>query len=284
MEFIIITGMSGAGKSAAINALEDIGFFCVDNMPPQLIEKFVQISENSGDIRKIAFGCDVRSGELFSHLKDAVFALKQASVKCKTLFMTSADEVIKRRYKETRRKHPLYDANGGDIDAAIRAERELLMPICEIADYTLDTAQLSTAGLKEAVLDLVMDKISDSMLVKVMSFGFKHGVPSDADLVFDVRFLANPFYVSELKNKTGLDKQVRDFVMGNADAVRFRDKLDDLIDFLLPRYVAEGKSQLVIAFGCTGGKHRSVTFAEQLSARLESTGFRANVFHRDLGV
>jgi len=275
--------MSGAGKSAALNALEDVGFFCVDNMPPQLIPKFVQISEDGAEIRKIAFGCDVRSRELFAFLKDAVFELKQAwGANTKVLFINAADEIIKRRYKETRRKHPLYDLVGGSIDAALHSERELLMPISEIADYTLDTGQLSTAALKEAVLGLVMDKISDSMQVKLMSFGFKHGFPADADLLFDVRFLANPFYVPELKSMTGLSREVRDFVMADRYAVALKDKLSDLFAFLLPRYIAEGKSQLVIAFGCTGGKHRSVTFAELFHAQVSAHGYRTSVFHRDI--
>jgi UPF0042 nucleotide-binding protein len=295
MEFIIITGMSGAGKSAAINALEDIGFFCVDNMPPQLMAKFVQISADSAEIRKIAFGCDIRGiklnergehfgndGRMLGSLKDAIFELKHSGVKARVLFMDSPDEVIKRRYKETRRLHPLYDANGGDISAAIQAERKLLMPIAEIADYTLDTGSLSTAALKEAVLNLFMDNISDSMLIKCTSFGFKHGIPGDADLVFDVRFLANPFYVPELKSKTGLDAEVREFVMKSDDARELEQRLADFTDFLIPRYIAEGKSQLVISFGCTGGKHRSVTFAGRLCERLCGRGYKATVFHRDV--
>jgi UPF0042 nucleotide-binding protein len=300
--------MSGAGKSAAINALEDIGYFCIDNMPPQLMAKFVQISADSAEIHKIAFGCDIRGakltekndhcdppqnepanqdfadgGKMFAALKDAIFELKHSGVKARVLFMNSPDEIIKRRYKETRRLHPLYDASGGDIDKAIADERELLMPIAEIADYTLDTGLLTTAELKNRVLSLFMDNISDSMLIKCTSFGFKHGSPGDADLVFDVRFLANPFYVPELKAKNGLDIKVRDFVMKSPDAAELERRLNDLIDFLIPRYVAEGKSQLVISFGCTGGKHRSVTFAERLYARLSSGEYKVTVFHRDIG-
>jgi UPF0042 nucleotide-binding protein len=306
MEFIIITGMSGSGKSAAINALEDIGFFCVDNMPPQLMAKFVQISADSTEIRKIAFGCDIRGAklterndlaesafplshtensgkrEMFSNLRDAIFELKHSGVTAKVLFMDASDEVIKRRYKETRRLHPLHDASGGEIDIAIQKERELLSPIIEIADYTLDTGLLTTAELKNRVLSLFMDNVSDSMLIKCASFGFKYGIPGDADLVFDVRFLANPFYVSELKHKTGLDKEVRDFVMKGLDAQESEQRLFALIDFLIPRYVAEGKSQLVIAFGCTGGKHRSVTFAERLYGTLSEREYKVAVFHRDI--
>ena len=283
MEFIIVTGMSGSGKSAVINALEDIGFFCVDNMPPQLIAKFVQISADSDEIRKIAFGCDIRGGEMFAKLKDAIFELKQSGVRAKVLFLTSPDEIIKRRYKETRRMHPLYDTAENCMDTAITRERELLKPIAEIADYTIDTGMLSTARLKESVLNLFLEQISDSMLIKCTSFGFKHGIPGDADLVFDVRFLANPFYVPELKTKTGLDAPVRDFVMQSGDALELERRLNDMIDFLIPRYVAEGKSQLVISFGCTGGKHRSVTFAERLCEHLSHGEYKATVFHRDIG-
>jgi UPF0042 nucleotide-binding protein len=282
MEFIVITGMSGSGKSTAINALEDIGFFCVDNMPPQLIPKFAQISSDSEQIKKIAFGCDIRGGKMFASLKDVVFALKHSGVKVKVLFLNASDEVIKRRYKETRRLHPLFAESGESLEKAIATERELLTPIMEVADYEIDTSVYGTAAIKEEVLKLFLDKISDSMLLKCTSFGFKFGIPGDADLVFDVRFLPNPFYQPELKNKTGLDSEVRDFVMNEQVAVDLEKRLFDLTDFLVPRYIAEGKSQLVIAFGCTGGKHRSVTFAERMYTHLSDSGYRVKTFHRDI--
>ncbi|MCL1881783.1 MAG: RNase adapter RapZ [Oscillospiraceae bacterium] len=282
-EFIIITGMSGAGRSSAINALEDIGYFCIDNMPPQLMEKFMQLCDEESEIEKVAFGCDVRSGEMFLTLVDTLTLLKQKDVNVKVLFMDAPDEVIKRRYKETRRLPPLYEAVGDNLDKAIWIEREALAPIAEIADYTIDTGSLKTSALKEAVLNLFLDKISDSMLIKCTSFGFKYGIPGDADLVFDVRFLTNPFYIPELKAKNGLTCEVRNFVMKSDDAKELERKLNDLIDFLIPRYIAEGKSQLVIAFGCTGGKHRSVTFTERLSKRLSDKDYRVIPFHRDIG-
>jgi UPF0042 nucleotide-binding protein len=274
--------MSGSGKSAAINALEDIGFFCVDNMPPQLIPKFAQISTDSDMVQKAAFGCDIRGGEMLLSLNDTIDELKYYGINVKVLFLNAPDEVIKRRYKETRRLHPLFNEADGDIGEAILEEREVLAPIAEIADYNIDTGMLNTAGLKEAVLDLFLEKHSDSMLVKCTSFGFKYGIPGDADLVFDVRFLPNPFYVTELKKKTGLDEDVRSFVMKEEVAIELEKRLIDFGEFLIPRYVAEGKSQLVIAFGCTGGKHRSVTFAERLSLHLERGGFKVTAFHRDI--
>jgi len=282
--------MSGSGKSAAINALEDIGFFCVDNMPPQLIPKFAAMGSFAGfspasednKTARAAFGCDIRGGEMLLSLNDTIDELKYYGISVKVLFLNAPDEVIKRRYKETRRLHPLFNESGGNVDKAIQTERNILTPIAEIADFNIDTGMLNTAGLKEAVLNLFLEKTSDSMLIKCTSFGFKFGIPGDADLVFDVRFLPNPFYVPELKTKTGLDSEVRDFVMKEEVALELERRLIDFGEFLIPRYVAEGKSQLVIAFGCTGGKHRSVTFAERLKGHLEGQGYKVSVFHRDI--
>ncbi|MCL2071147.1 MAG: RNase adapter RapZ [Oscillospiraceae bacterium] len=281
--FVIITGMSGSGKSTAINALEDIGFFCIDNIPPQLIPKFAQICAQVEDerIKKAAFVTDIRGGEMFLSLNSIITELKDSGVSVKVIFLNSSDEVIKRRYKETRRLHPLFN-EGRDMDKAVSDERDILAPIAEIADHTIDTGLLSTAGLKAAVLDIFLERISDSMLIKCISFGFKFGIPLDADLVFDVRFLPNPFYIHELKEKTGLDAEVRNFVMSGEVSQEMEGKLTELLAFLIPRYVAEGKSQLVIAFGCTGGKHRSVTFAERLCNHLKGGDYKVTAFHRDI--
>jgi len=281
---LIVTGMSGSGKSVAVNALEDIGYFCVDNMPPQLIPKFAEICaemyENSGKSDKTAFVTDIRSGDM-TRFDENVDELKQ-SFGVKLLFLDAPDDVIIKRYKETRRLHPLYNPDGRNTAEAVAAEREILTPIRGIADYYVDTGQLSTAGLKETLSGIFLDNVSDSMLIDCISFGFKYGIPPESDLVFDVRCLPNPFYIPELKQKTGLDAEVRDFVMDGGVSRELADKLFGLTDFLIPQYVAEGKSRLVIAFGCTGGKHRSATFAEILRERLSERGYRTRAFHRDI--
>lgn len=283
MEFVIVTGVSGSGKSCVAKALEDIGFFCIDNMPPQLIPEFADICRNKVLIEKVAIVTDIRGGELFLKLWDNIGKMRELGINVKVLFLYSDEAIIKRRYKETRRKHPLYDIANGDIDRAISAEFEIMLPIREHCDYTIDTSLMSTAKLKESVLNIFLEDISDSMMISCVSFGFKYGVPDEADLVFDVRCLPNPFYVPELKEKTGADKEVQDFVMKHETARLLSAKLYDLIDFLIPQYIAEGKSQLVIAFGCTGGKHRSVTFAEKMYEHLNERNYKARLFHRDSG-
>lgn len=283
MDCIIVTGLSGSGKSLAINALEDIGFYCIDNMPPQLIPKFAEISSRSdGKIGRVAFGVDIRGGELFFHLADQLAELREGGMSVKTLFLDAGDSVLMKRYKETRRKHPLDELAEGNLARAIEAERELLAPIRAQADFYLDTSLLSAQQLRERVNGLFLENVGDSMIVTCVSFGFKYGVPSEADLVFDVRCLPNPFYFPELKEKTGLDKPVSDYVMSQEPAVELQRKLEDLVSFLLPLYVGEGKSQLVIAFGCTGGHHRSVTFAENMHLFLKAHGYRTRVSHRDI--
>ena len=281
MEFIIVTGISGSGKSCAANVLEDIGYFCIDNMPPQLIPKFAELCGENSAIEKVAIVVDIRGGELFLRLWDNVENMRKSGLNVKVLFIYADREVIKRRYKETRRKHPLYDIAGGDIDKAIDAEFDILMPLREHSDYYIDTSLMTTAKFKENMLNIFLENVSDSMVISCVSFGFKYGVPDEADLVFDVRCLPNPFYVPELKAKTGEDKEVRDYVMDSEVSKTLLSKLTDLMDFLVPQYIAEGKSQLVIAFGCTGGKHRSVTFAKLMRDHLDEKGYNVRLLNRD---
>ena len=281
MEFVIVTGISGSGKSSAAKVLEDIGYFCIDNMPPQLIPKFADLCGENSSIKKVAIVVDIRGGELFLQFWQNVIEMRESGMNVKILFIYADKDVVKRRYKETRRKHPLYDICNGDLDKAIDDEFEILMPIREKSDYFIDSSYTTTAKFKENMLKMFMNNISDSMSICCLSFGFKYGIPDEADLVFDVRFLPNPFYVPELKQKTGEDKEVRDYVMNSEMSVEFRDKLFDMIHFLVPKYVSEGKSQLVIAFGCTGGRHRSVTFAEMTNELLHKKGYNVHVLHRD---
>ncbi len=283
MEFIIVTGVSGSGKSCVVKALEDIGFFCIDNMPPQLIHKFADICKGNSSIEKVALVTDIRGGELFLQLWDSVKEMRGLGLNIKVLFLYADHDVVKRRYKETRRKHPLQDAYDGDIDKAIAAEFDILMPIREHSDYCIDTSLMTTAKLKENILNIFLEDISESMMISCISFGFKYGVPDEADLVFDVRCLPNPFYVPELKHKTGMEAEVREFVMKHETAMQLQEKLFDLLDFLIPQYISEGKSQLVIAFGCTGGKHRSVTFAENMFRHLNEQKLKVRLLHRDCG-
>lgn len=283
MEFIIVTGMSGGGKSSAIKVMEDIGYFCIDNMPPQLIPNFAEICNNNGEITKIAIVTDIRGGTLFLKLSECISALANTDgIEVRVLFLEATKEVLMKRYSETRRKHPLDEVSGGDLSKAIAAEEELLSDIRANADYIIDSSLLTTAQLKSQIAGLFLDKPSDSMIVSCMSFGFKYGVPGEADLVFDVRCLPNPFYVPELKQKTGLDAEVRDYVMNYEQSRTLESKIRDMLDFLLPCYIGEGKSRLVVAFGCTGGKHRSITFAERTAAYLLESGCKVRIVHRDI--
>jgi len=283
MEFILVTGMSGAGKSRAINALEDIGFYCVDNMPPKLIPKFAELCLQTGDtLSRVAVVADVRGGALFGDLFEAMSVAKSFGVKHKILFLDCDDTTLARRYKETRRQHPLVTDEVQTVSKAISAEREILKPLYDNTDYLIDTTLLSTSQLKARISTLFLDEPMDSMPVQCMSFGFKYGYPSEADLMFDVRFLPNPFYVPALRNKTGLDDEVRQYVMDNDMTKELERRLYDLIDYLLPLYRNEGKSQIVIAIGCTGGKHRSVVLTEQLAAHVAVAGARTIINHRDI--
>ncbi|HIV19388.1 MAG TPA: RNase adapter RapZ [Candidatus Merdivicinus intestinigallinarum] len=283
MDFLIVTGLSGSGKSRAVDALEDIGFYCVDNMPPQLISKVAEIClAGNSQINRIAIVTDLRGGDMFYGLFEQLDELKDKGLEYKLLFLDASNQELVRRYKETRRRHPLADVVKGGLEEAIRNERILLKPARERADYIIDTTHLSANELKQRMNNIFLDNIRNSMLVNVMSFGFKYGVPAEADLVFDVRCLPNPFYVDDLKPKTGLDEEVRNYVMDSEDSRKLLEKLKDLISFLIPLYQKEGKTQLMIGVGCTGGKHRSVTFAELIYQYLSDQNHNVRVLHRDI--
>lgn len=282
MEFVIVTGQSGSGKSQTVNVLEDSGFFCIDNMPPQLIPKFAEMCREYANIEKIAIVTDIRGGSLFLDLQDNIKRLRENGIDAKVLFVSTEHDEIKRRYKETRRKHPLLDVAGGDIDKAIDAEYDILTPIRMSSDYFIDTTHMTTSNLREAVRNLFVENVNDTMLISCISFGFMHGIPAEADLVFDVRCMPNPFYVPKLREFTGLDQCVQDFVMSHDVSIEMKKKMFDMIDFLIPQYIAEGKSQLNIAIGCTGGRHRSVTYTQLLYEHLQKEEYKARVLHRDI--
>ena len=285
MRFVIVTGMSGAEKSTALKMLEDMGYFCVDNLPVPLIPKLAELLTVSGsEVQKAALGVDIRSGQSFGELERMLEELDAMSMKYEILYLESSDNVLVKRYKETRRFHPL-SGSSGRVDEGIKRERERLGFLKKKADYLVDTSHMLTRELRQELNKIfVENKEFKNLYITVLSFGFKYGIPSDADLVFDVRFLPNPYYVDELRPMSGNDPEVRDYVMGNEKAGEFLDKLTDLLEFLIPNYIIEGKTQLVIGIGCTGGKHRSVTLANALFARLsqaESYGIR--IEHRDIG-
>ena len=283
MELIIITGLSGAGKSKAVNALEDMGYYCVDNMPPKLIVSFFELYQRArGKVEKVAIVVDARGGDMFQDLFVGLGQLRANGCDYKILFLDCKDSVIITRYKETRRRHPLMEGEIQTVEEAIRVERELLARAREMADYVVDTTLLTSAQLKEKVSAIFLNNVGEQLLVTCMSFGFKHGLPSDADLVFDVRCLPNPFYVEELRPKTGLDREVRDYIFRFPESGQFREKLFEMMDFLIPLYIREGKSQLVVAMGCTGGKHRSVAYASLLAEHLEGIGVGVVTTHRDM--
>ncbi|MEG1418335.1 MAG: RNase adapter RapZ [Oscillospiraceae bacterium] len=282
MEVVIITGLSGAGKSQAANALEDIGYFCIDNMPPTLIPRFAEMSLQINKYNNVAIVTDVRTGEFFSGFFDAVDELRKIHVKCKILFLDADDDVLERRYRATRRKHPLATSDKTSLAQAIADERVMLRPVSDISDYRIDTSLLSMPQLKEQILSIFMSNSNNSMLVRCLSFGYKYGVPTESDLMLDVRCLPNPFYVDELKEKNGMDSAVHDYVYSNGEAAELIQRFFNLIDYLLPLYKEEGKSQLVIGIGCTGDKHRSVAIAEDLSAHISRLGFDCRTIHRDV--
>lgn len=283
MEFVIVTGLSGAGKSRAIDAMEDIGFYCVDNIPPTLIPVFYDLyTKSEGMPQKTAVVCDARSGEFFKSFFQALEILNEQGREYKILFLDASDTALVNRYQETRRKHPLSENLNGSMETAVRLEREMLRPIKERADYIIDTTNIRPQYLKQRITKIFLENSEKSMYIHCMSFGFKNGLPTEADLVFDVRCLPNPFYIDELRNLTGLDEAVRDYVMSKPEAEEFKAKLTDMIDFLIPQYIKEGKSQLVIAIGCTGGHHRSVAFAQYMYEHLSAKNIVTTVNHRDI--
>ena len=284
MEFIIISGLSGAGKSKAASFMEDMGFFCVDNLPAPLIPKFAELGmAGTGEYDRVVLVTDVRSGTNFSALFQSLEALKGMKCPYRILYMDASDDVIIKRYKETRRSHPLAE-ECDSLEGAIALERRMLAPLRERAQFVVDNSDLSTAKLRGELLRLFgRGSQEGAMTVSVTSFGFKHGLPREADLVFDVRFLPNPYYVQELRPRTGLDDGVRDYVFSGGAAGEFLEKLQDLVGFLLPKYVEEGKTALVVAVGCTGGHHRSVAIAHALAAYIRGRGYPVTESHRDLG-
>lgn len=283
MDFVIVSGLSGAGKSKTVSFLEDIGYFCVDNLPASLIPKFAELCmAGTGQYDRVAVVTDIRGGQTFDGLFDALDELHAMHCEYKILFVEASTETIIKRYKETRRNHPL--ARGGrSLDEAVEQERIALDPVRKRAEYIIDTSALSTAKLRGEVLRLFStEDASTSMSVSVISFGFKYGIPIEADLVFDVRFLPNPYYIADLRNQTGLDEGVRSFVFGYQQTLDFMNRLEDLIAFLLPHYVEEGKTALVIAIGCTGGQHRSVAITRALADFIRQKGYNAAENHRDM--
>lgn len=285
MEFVIITGLSGAGKTSALHAMEDIGFYCVDNIPPLLLDTFYDLCDNSADkrMKKVAVVIDMRSGNMFNELAEIISKSKLSGKRFKILFLDTKDDTLIIRYKETRRKHPLSsEFTGGSLEKAVDLEIELMKPVKIISDYVIDTSYMAPKQLKERITAMFSEGSSDSMLVTCMSFGFKYGIPLEADLIFDVRCLPNPFYINELKHKTGLDEEVRQYVLGFDVTTEFIEKMISFLDYSIPLYRQEGKSELVIGIGCTGGKHRSVTLARLLNSHFNDNNQQSAIHHRDI--
>lgn len=281
MRFVIVTGMSGAGKSSVLKMLEDAGYFCVDNMPIQLVKEFVKLI-SKGDQSEVALGLDIRSGLALKELDEVLSGMKEANYPYEILYLDCAPEVLIKRFKETRRTHPL--SGTGRVDKGIELERQQLEFLRKKADIIIDTSKLLIRELKAQINKIyINDEKFNNFYITILSFGFKYGVPIDSDLVFDVRFLPNPFYEAELRKRTGKDEQVKNYVMSCESAGKFLDKLEDMITFLVPYYISEGKNQLVISIGCTGGKHRSVTLVEELEKRIRrSSEYGLKTEHRDI--
>lgn len=284
MRFVILTGMSGAGKSTALKMMEDMGYFCVDNLPIALIEKFLELTAaENAELSKVAVGVDIRSGQSLEELGSILAHMQGQGRTFEILFLDAEDSVLVKRYKETRRNHPL--AMGERVDKGIAQERKRVEFLKRQADFIIDTSQLLTRELKTELEKIfVQNQAYQSLFVTILSFGFKYGIPVDSDLVFDVRFLPNPYYVEGLRGKTGNDREIQEYVMQYQEAHTFLDKLEDMVTFLIPNYITEGKNQLVVSIGCTGGKHRSVTLANGLYERLrKQDGYGIKIEHRDIG-
>ncbi|MDR1564380.1 MAG: RNase adapter RapZ [Oscillospiraceae bacterium] len=284
MEFLIITGLSGAGKSRTVAALEDIGYYCVDNVPPSLISKFYQLcdSQDNGQISRVAVVTDIRGGTMFNSIFTELELLTKEGMAYKLVFLDADNDTLIRRFKETRRKHPLSEKYMGAVADAVQAERTALQKVRESADYIIDTTQLSPMDLKTVISGMFLGESDEPLIIHCLSFGFKNGLPPEADMLFDVRCLPNPFYIDELKDLTGLDKEVSEYVSRTEAALGFLERVFNLIDYSMPLYLNEGKCQMTIAFGCTGGKHRSVTMAQHLCEHLKAQGKRVSVTHRDI--
>ena len=280
MELLFISGMSGAGKSVAMDILEDLNYYCVDNMPLKLVPTFLELIKDANH-EKVAIATDIRAVDLFSDLDETVSYLKEKEVEYKIIFLDCDENEILKRYKLSRRRHPLMQEQDKKIMNAIMREKEMLFSIKDKADFVIDTTFLKAPKLKEILVNFLKDE-KEGMRIYCMSFGYKYGTPTEADLMFDVRCLPNPYYIDELRVKTGQDKAVQDYVMNSEDSVVLLKKFEDLVEYLIPLYEAEGKGQLVIAFGCSGGHHRSVTFAEKLGEYLNSEGYMPIISHRDL--
>ena len=282
MHLIVVTGMSGAGKSQAIRFFEDIGFFCIDNMPPVLIPRLIEMYKSiGGESANVALVIDARVGEMIRQLVEQVKLIKQEGHRCEILFLDANNATLVKRYKETRRNHPL-NLDGGLVES-ISYERGMLKELHDSADVVIDTSVLKLRDLYDKLKEIYASESGENINIHVMAFGFKYGAPLDADLVFDVRCFPNPFYIEELKSKTGNDKVVRDYVMQFDESKAFMDKLKDMMRFLIPLYIKEGKTSLTIAIGCTGGKHRSVTMTNLLGEYLQALGYNANCVYRDVG-
>lgn len=282
MNFLIVTGLSGAGKSMAVNALEDIGFFCIDNIPVALLPRIVDFAlQGENQLNRVAVVMDVRGVRNSDQLEQALADLDAKKIEYEILFLDANSNTIQRRYKETRRQHPISLTDHVSIEEAIARERQLLQPLRSRAKYVIDTSLLSVAQNKERVCSLFLDKGKSPMALTVVSFGFKYGLPQEADLVLDVRCLPNPFYVPELKNLTGLDQAVVDYVMAAPESQELLRRFENMLEYALPLYVKEGKSQLMIAVGCTGGKHRSITFARKIGEFCQKLGYEPSIQHRD---
>ena len=279
ISIVILSGISGSGKSTAVKALEDLGYFCLDNLPPTLIATFIELSKNSAEeITKIGIVMDIREGVFFERVPEVIEELKKKGNSVELLFLESSDEVLVKRYKETRRKHPL--SADGNILEGISQEREILTKVKNIADHVIDTSSFNVHQLREIVQDLFGKTAARKISLNFLSFGYKYGFPYDADLVLDVRFLPSPHFIEGLRDLNGLDKEVRDFVFEHEDTREFIEKVVDFLEFLIPRYEKEGKSYLTVAIGCTGGKHRSVVIANEIEERFKNLS--PNVWHRDI--